>query len=77
MAFASAHELRSAWRCAVRGKVNDYLLDVLTWKGREVALKAGGRPPGLLKALHDKYGQHLDDLRHSSALHHITVDYRR
>ena len=59
------------------GVINEYLNAVKTGKGLEMSLRGGGRPPGLLKALHRKYGEQLDDLRQFAALHHILVDYRR
>ena len=61
----------------MRLAIEGYLTEVLTGEGQEVLLRGGGRPPGLLKALHNKYGEQLDDLRHHAALHHILVDYRR
>ena len=58
-------------------KINSYLDEVLLGMGEEMSLQGGGRPPGLLKALHDKYGEHLDNLRQQTGLHSIVVDYRR
>ena len=61
----------------MKGAINEYLSAVVKGEGLEMSLRGGGRPPGLLKALHRKYGEQVDDLRQFAALYHIIVDYRR
>ncbi|KAK7087520.1 hypothetical protein V1264_021560 [Littorina saxatilis] len=57
--------------------INSYLDEVYDGTVEEVTLRGGDRAPGLLKAIITTYGEDLATLRLDTALHAITVDYRR